>query len=177
MFKLAQIPYKINNPDQMTPDNIRRFVTSQLSCYENILEVGCGSGAISLDFMLNGGKSAHLIDIDKSACRVSELNAKFNNIDISIFNQDILNHVTTNSVKYDCIVVGTAWVNAHQIHLLLRHSLKESGTILVILREDVINDTSIVSLKEVVKCSTIKKIDAIIDPIDQRMRLIYQAVV
>jgi precorrin-6B methylase 2 len=185
---LARILHKIKDFDSMTTDDTRIYVGAQLSNYSNLLEIGCGSGALSLDFILNGGQVAKLLDIRKNACEISLLNIQDNiqfnpkmfddSKKISIFNGSVesyaLDHIQ-NTQKYDCIVIGTAWVNTWEIHLLLKHCLADNGLILGILREDVINPISMASVKELFRQCKIKKIDTIIDPADNRMRLIYQA--
>lgn len=47
---------------------------------DNIIDLGCGSGILSIAGMLLGGDSALAIDIDKNAKSITYLNAKNNNI-------------------------------------------------------------------------------------------------
>ena len=46
----------------------------------NVLDVGCGSGILSITALLSGAKNATAIDIDKNAVRITNENAEMNGV-------------------------------------------------------------------------------------------------
>ena len=46
----------------------------------NVLDVGCGSGILSITALLSGAKSATAVDIDKNAVRITKENAEINGV-------------------------------------------------------------------------------------------------
>ncbi|PKM50813.1 MAG: 50S ribosomal protein L11 methyltransferase [Firmicutes bacterium HGW-Firmicutes-7] len=62
---------------------------------ENIIDVGCGSGILSIVAAKLGAKSIFAIDVDKAAVKVSKENVLLNSLEeqISVFHGDLLSQV------------------------------------------------------------------------------------
>jgi len=80
---------------------------------ENILDIGCGSGILSIISLLLGAKNAYAVDIDPACEHVAYENARLNNVDISkyhVYQGDILNDEAVfemlNTRKYDVVVAN-----------------------------------------------------------------------
>jgi len=54
-----------------------------IKCDSLVLDLGCGSGILSIISMILGAKSAIAVDIDENCVRIAEENAKTNNIKIA----------------------------------------------------------------------------------------------
>ncbi len=80
---------------------------------KNILDVGCGSGILSIISLLLGAKEAYALDIDPACEHVAYENASINNVDKSkyhVYSGDILTDSKLfeelNQRKYDVIVAN-----------------------------------------------------------------------
>lgn len=73
--------------------------------HTRLLDLGCGTGILSIAALLLGAQSAVAVDIDSNAVRVAEENAKANKVldRISIIQGDLLDKVEG---KYDIIVAN-----------------------------------------------------------------------
>jgi len=50
----SEIPFKIKNPTQMSTKTTRQQVFNEIKDCKSVFQVGCGSGSMSFDFLLNG---------------------------------------------------------------------------------------------------------------------------
>ena len=80
---------------------------------DDILDLGCGSGILSIISLLLGAKSAYAVDIDPNAVNIAIDNAKMNNIDLSAFTAKAGNILTDNTLcneiakkKYPVVVAN-----------------------------------------------------------------------
>lgn len=56
----------------------------------SIIDLGCGSGAIAISLAKNLNISVDALDISKEALKVTDINAKKNNVKLNLINSDIL---------------------------------------------------------------------------------------
>ena len=172
----SNIPYKIPDANQMSTKTTRQQVYQEIKNCNWLFQVGSGSGSMSLDFLLNGGQEAYLLDTDVHACVAALKNSVHNNVTIRMFNLSVQEYVRENRKKFDAIVVSTAFLNPEDLVTLIDECLQVNGVIIVILKECVINQNSISGLKEVVKKCETKILDPIVNPEDDNIRLIYKGI-
>lgn len=67
----------LHQTTQLCIENIEKYVNSD----SVVLDLGCGSGILSIISILLGAKSAFAVDIDKNAVKVAYDNAWLNNVD------------------------------------------------------------------------------------------------
>ena len=65
----------------------------------DMLDLGCGSGILSIISLLLGAKSAFAVDIDPNAVDIAYQNAKINNIDMSKFTAEAGNILTDEKLR------------------------------------------------------------------------------
>ncbi len=74
----------------------------------NILEIGCGSGCISIALKKNIECTINAFDINEEALELAKYNAKVNKVDINFFESDINSYEDRN--KYDLIISNPPYV-------------------------------------------------------------------
>lgn len=94
---------------QLCIKGLEKYLTEGVS----VLDLGCGSGILSIIALLLGAKDATAVDIDANAVEIAVKNAKRNNIDLSsyrTFSGNIINDESLyNSVsdkKYDVVLAN-----------------------------------------------------------------------
>lgn len=171
----SEIPFKIKDPMQMSTRTTRYQIFNEIRGRRNLFQVGCGSGSISLDFLLNGGGSATLLDHDGDTCHVAVKNAEHNNLNVDVFHSTVQYYISTNTRKFDAIVISTAFLTREDTIGLIENCLETNGTILTILKEDVIIPHSLVNMKETIRRCDTDILKPIVNPEDDIIRLIYRA--
>ena len=68
---------------------------------DDVLDLGCGSGILSIISLMLGAKSAYAVDIDPNAVDIAIENAKRNNIDLSVFTAKAGNILTDTELCND----------------------------------------------------------------------------
>ncbi len=80
---------------------------------DSVLDLGCGSGILSVMAMLLGAKDAFAVDIDPNAVKIAEENAKKNNIDSCLYetaagnvltDDDLIKKISKNN--YDIVLAN-----------------------------------------------------------------------
>lgn len=61
------------------------LIEKNLSCGDRILDLGCGSGILSIGGILLGAKSAAAVDIDENSVKIAKENAEKNNISGDVY--------------------------------------------------------------------------------------------
>ena len=69
---------------------------------KSILDLGCGSGILSIGALLLGGKNAKLVDIDENSIRIATENLQINNFNKSEFDA-LCGDITSNKELRDSI--------------------------------------------------------------------------
>jgi ribosomal protein L11 methyltransferase len=94
---------------QMCIIRLEKYVNKNIE----VLDLGCGSGILSIISLLLGAKSALAVDIDENAVNIAYENAGLNNIDKSIYtvvSGDILQDIKVKNLvcakKYDIVVAN-----------------------------------------------------------------------
>ena len=100
----------------------------------SLLDIGCGSGILSIISLLLGAKEAYALDIDPAAEHVAVENALENNVDISryhVFTGDILNDdkllEKLSERKYECIVANIVADVIIALLPIVKKLIKEKG--------------------------------------------------
>ena len=78
---------------------------------ENVLEIGCGTGIISLHCARNGAKVT-ASDISDKAVECAIMNARKNDIDIIVLNSDLFEEVND---KFDLIIFNPPYLPADNV--------------------------------------------------------------
>jgi precorrin-6B methylase 2 len=172
----ADIHYKIKNPSQMSPMNVREQVHQEIKKFKKLFQVGCGSGSISIDFLLNGGSQASLLDRDYDTCLVSKNNLNYNNVTADIYNLVVEEYVKFIHDTFDAIVVTTAWIKSTEMISLIDQCLEVNGVIIMVIREDVANTNSLSCVKEMIKRCDVSVLTPIISATDNMTRLIFKGI-
>lgn len=94
---------------QLCIESLEKYITPE----SKVLDLGCGSGILSIISLLLGAQSAFAVDIDPNAVDIAYQNAGRNNIDLSKFtvkagdiitNTALQNEIAKN--KYDVVVAN-----------------------------------------------------------------------
>ena len=172
----SEIPFKIKNPQEMSTKTTRQQVFNEIKECKSVFQVGCGSGSMSFDFLLNGGQSADLLDRDPDACIVAAKNAEHNKLKVEIINSTVHSYVKPSNKKFDAIIVSTAFLTSLDTISLIENCLEKNGIIITILKEDVINIYSLANMKETIKRCNTEILKPTINPEDGIVRLIYKGI-
>tara|TARA_B110000459_G_scaffold168962_1_gene188305 strand:- start:206 stop:1039 length:834 start_codon:yes stop_codon:yes gene_type:complete len=89
--------------------------------FTSALDIGTGSGCISISLKKNKNAEITAIDLSESALLVAKENAKINDVKINFLMQDILN--TTTLPKVDIIVSNPPYVLVKEKKLMLENVL------------------------------------------------------
>lgn len=85
----------LHQTTQLCITNLEKYVTSE----SVVLDLGCGSGILSIISLLLGAKSAFAVDIDENAVKVAYENAQLNGIDKDKYFVTAGNVVTDEDLK------------------------------------------------------------------------------
>ncbi len=132
-------------------------VVSPLISKGNILDVGCGYGVIGIYFA-KIGFNVDMIDINKRALHLSEMNAKENKVYCNIFESDIYSNVNE---KYDYIITNPP-IRAGKkvIYSILKDAkdyLKENGALYFVMRKNHGVKSTVLELEKMYNISILKK--------------------
>ena len=112
--------YKINvNEDVLIPRYETEFLVEKTIKYYkkifndkvSILDIGTGSGAISIALKKNIDCDVTACDISKKALEMAKNNAKSNNVDINFIESDIFNNIND---KYDIIISNPPYISNNE---------------------------------------------------------------
>ena len=107
---------------------IPRPETEDLICYLDsylkkrevyrILDIGTGSGCIGISLKHKAPRAqVSLMDVSKEALKTAEENAKINDLEVELLQEDVLN-ITTLKNSYDLIVSNPPYINKNEQHLV-----------------------------------------------------------
>lgn len=95
-----------------------------------VLDVGCGSGILSIVSLLYGAEAAHGIDINSSAVKGARNNAMLNNVadKFTVEQGNLIEKVTD---KYDVVVANLLTDPIKELLPNLKNSLTENGIVIL----------------------------------------------
>ena len=107
---------------------------------EPLLDVGCGYGPIGLSIAKSLGVETHLIDVNRRALHLTELNAKRNDIhNIHIYESDCYSNVDPN-IKFRTIVtnppIRAGKKVVYEILFGARFHLANDGNLFIVVRKE-----------------------------------------
>ncbi|MGI0040045.1 MAG: precorrin-6Y C5,15-methyltransferase (decarboxylating) subunit CbiT, partial [Nitrososphaera sp.] len=116
----------------ITKEDVRALAVSKLRLKERFsaIDVGCGSGSITVELCLQTRGKVYGIDFDKNAVELTKKNLLKFGVDAEIAlgkAQDILPTLP----EVDAIVVGGTWGDARQVIQLAVGRLKKGGRIVI----------------------------------------------
>lgn len=120
-----------HNSTKLCICELEKFVTEET----RVLDIGCGSGILSVISLMLGAPDAVAVDIDPNSVHTAYDNARMNNVDINrykVYAGDILtDSVLLNQIgntKYDVIVANIVADVIIALLPLVRELINESGT-------------------------------------------------
>ena len=81
--------------------------------YHNLLDIGTGSGCISIALKKHLNLDIDACDISKKALKLAKKNALENNVSINFFEMDILKEIPNQ--KYDCLISNPPYVKKGEL--------------------------------------------------------------
>ena len=115
----------------------------------NVLDVGCGYGIIGISLAKIMNTKSTLVDVNKRALHLTDINIKKNKVDANAFESNIYDSV---SEKYDVIMtnppIRTGKATVMKFLLDARHFLKSDGELWVVIRKDQGAKSAIEKMKE-----------------------------
>lgn len=112
--------YKINvNENVLIPRYETEYLVEKTINYSkkifkdkvNILDLGTGSGAISIALGKKIDSNVTAVDISEDALEIAKINAKENNININFIKSDMLDNV---SGKYDIVISNPPYIDSNE---------------------------------------------------------------
>lgn len=116
---------------QMCIEELEKYITANTS----MLDLGCGSGILSIISLLLGAKSAEAVDIDENAVGVAYSNLELNGINKEKYNVmagDVISDLSLrrkfSDTKYEVVVANIVADVIIAISGFVREFMKENGT-------------------------------------------------
>ena len=116
----------------ITKEDIRAIVISKLRLKkgQSAIDVGCGSGSITVELCLQTKGAVRAIDFDKNAVELTKKNLQKFGVDAKVLfgkAQDVLPTLP----QVDAVVVGGTWGDTKQVIQLAISKLKPGGRIVI----------------------------------------------
>ncbi|NWG36677.1 precorrin-6Y C5,15-methyltransferase (decarboxylating) subunit CbiT [Nitrososphaera sp.] len=116
----------------ITKEDVRALVISKLRLREgqSAIDVGCGSGSITVELCLQTRGEVHAIDFDQNAIELTKKNLKKFGVSAHVVQgkaQDVLPELP----QVDAVVVGGTWGDAGKVIELAVGRLKKGGRIVI----------------------------------------------
>lgn len=133
--KTPGIPDELFETDQeipITKEEVRAIVVSKLRLNDGVaaIDIGCGSGSITVEICLQTKSNVYAIDFNKKAIDLTKINlAKFGVKAITMLGK--AEDVLPTLPKVDAIMIGGSWGNIHQILNLATDRLVKGGRIVI----------------------------------------------
>ncbi len=103
----------------------------------DVLDFGCGYGPIGIFIASNTNSKVDMIDINKRALSLAQVNAKINKVNVNIFESDIYSNI---SKKYDYIItnppIRVGKDILYKILIDAKEYLKENGHLIFVINKD-----------------------------------------
>ena len=116
----------------ITKEDVRALVVSKLRLREgqSAIDVGCGSGSITVDLCLQTGGQVHAIDFDANAIELTKKNLQKFGVSAQVI-QGKAQDVLATLPEVDAVVVGGTWGDARKVIELAVSRLKKGGRIVI----------------------------------------------
>lgn len=116
----------------ITKEDVRALVISKLRLREgqSAIDVGCGSGSITVELCLQTEGQVHAIDFDADAIDLTKKNLEKFGVSAHVVQgkaQDVLSTLP----EVDAVVVGGTWGDAKKVIELAAGRLKKGGRIVI----------------------------------------------
>ena len=116
----------------ITKEDIRAIVLSKLRLKQgqSAIDVGCGSGSITVELCLQTKGTVYAIDFDEEAVELTKKNLRKFGAEAQVISgkaQDVL----PNLPQVDAVIVGGTWGDAKQVIHLAADRLKKGGRIVI----------------------------------------------
>ncbi|MGH9992548.1 MAG: precorrin-6Y C5,15-methyltransferase (decarboxylating) subunit CbiT [Nitrososphaera sp.] len=116
----------------ITKEEVRAIAVSKLRLKDghSAIDVGCGSGSITVELCLQTRGKVYAIDFDKNAIELTNRNLQKFGVQAEVISgsaQEIL----PNLPQVDAIIVGGTWGDTRQVIQLAADRLKEGGRIVI----------------------------------------------
>jgi cobalt-precorrin-6B (C15)-methyltransferase len=116
----------------ITKEDVRALVISKLRLKkgQSAIDVGCGSGSITVELCLQTKGAVHAIDFDKNAVELTKKNLQKFGVDAKVVlgkAQDVLPALP----QVDAVIVGGTWGDTKQVIQLAIGKLKPGGRIVI----------------------------------------------
>ncbi|MEM2139402.1 precorrin-6Y C5,15-methyltransferase (decarboxylating) subunit CbiT [Nitrososphaera sp.] len=116
----------------ITKEDVRALVISKLRLREgqSAIDVGCGSGSITVELCLQTRGQVHAIDFDQNAIELTKKNLQKFGVSAHVVQgkaQDVLPELP----QVDAVVVGGTWGDAGKVIELAVGRLKKGGRIVI----------------------------------------------
>ena len=146
-YRTAGIPdnlFERSEEVPITKEEIRALVISKLRLRENswVIDVGCGSGSITAELILQTKGKVYAIDMDKAAIDLTKKNlSKFGILNDAMIIHGLAQDVLPQLPNVDAIVIGGTTGETEHIIKLAISKLNQSGRLVVtsILIETIYN--------------------------------------
>jgi len=102
-FKSDNGVFSKNKIDYASLFLVKTFFASNKKEINSILDVGCGYGFIGITLSKILNKHIDMVDINKRAVHLCEMNIKQNKVDATVWESDVYSNVTNN---YDLIITN-----------------------------------------------------------------------
>ncbi len=120
----------LHHTTQLCVEQLENYVNNE----SRVLDLGCGSGILSIISLLLGGKEAFAVDIDKNAVKISYENAELNGIEkdkYTVKSGDVLSDTKlideVCKKQYDVVVANIVADVIIAIKDFVKKSMKNSG--------------------------------------------------
>lgn len=116
----------------ITKEDVRVLVISKLRLKEghSAIDIGCGSGSITVELCLQTKGQVHAIDFDQNAVELTKKNLQKFGVSAQVMHgkaQDVLPSLP----EVDAVVVGGTWGDAEKVIELAAGRLKKGGRIAI----------------------------------------------
>lgn len=122
-----------HNTTQLCLELIEKYISDG----DKLLDLGCGSGILSIGSILLGAKSAYAVDIEENAVKIAAENAQKNNIPLDSYSTNCGDIVINESLRgeignnYDLVCANIVADVLRAMTPYFRSFLKGNGTLIV----------------------------------------------
>lgn len=117
----------------ITKEDIRAIAISKLRLKEgySAIDVGCGSGSITVELCLQTKGKVYAIDFDKKAVELTKKNLQKFGVKAEEVILGKAQDILPKLLKVDAIIVGGTWGDARRVIELAADRLKKGGRIVI----------------------------------------------